>query len=101
MNRILCLFAFSGFLTHCATNSVVDCREDFVIARTALERAEQASANKFFPKRYSKAKTWYKKGADLFKKGNYRKAKKSFQISIQFLERLELYSLYKKQKEYE
>lgn len=101
MRRLLCLFAFSGFLTYCATSSVVDCREDFVIARTALERAKQASADKFFPKQYFQAKVLYKKGADLFKKGKYREAKNRFQTSIQLLEKLELYSLYKKQKEKE
>lgn len=89
------------FLTHCVSTNSVDLRKDLIIAHTALKRAKKASANKFFPKSYSKAIGFYKEAFQLFEASRSHEAKKLFQQSTEISEKIELHSLYKKKRNLE
>ena len=95
-------FLFLLFLTSCQTNSSIENYQlDFVIAKTALERAEKVSADKNFPKSYQSAKQFYNKARLLYEKKRFLEAKKYCEKSIKLSEKIELHSLYKKKREEE
>ena len=88
-------------LTHCVSTEHFNSEKDLIIADVALKRAKKASADKYFPKSYSQAKNLYKKALFLFQQERSHEAKKHFQKSIEISEQIELYSLYKKKKDFE
>ena len=89
------------FFIHCNTNQSLDSEKDLIIAHTALKRAKKASADKFFPKSYRRAQSFYKKAMILFQNDQSDSAKKYFQKSIEISEKIELHSLYKKKRDSE
>ena len=93
------VFLFLLFLTSCQTNSSIENYQlDFVIAKTALERAKKISADKNFPKSYQSARQFYDKAKLLYEKKRFLEAKKYCEKSIKLSEKLELHSLYKKKR---
>ena len=89
----------SLFLTHCISSPAPV--KDFTVAERALERAERAGAQKFYPESHLKAKRLYNKALAFYKQGKHPQAKNYFEKSILLSERAELKSLYRQKKELE
>lgn len=98
MKKITTLLLVAWFSAGCVST---DPYMEYALARSALARAQESSADKFFPKSYLKAKFLYKKGAIMYEKQNHEEARNSFEESIKLAERAEFKARIKKRKESE
>ena len=96
MKKYLCLLACLLGLIHCVST---DPHKDFVIARTALERAKKFQADKLYPKIYTRALRLYKKALSSYNQKDYGEAQTHFQEVIKWAEKAELKARLKQAKE--
>ena len=75
--------------------------KEYALAHAMILTARKSSADKLFPKTFSKALSSYKKAARLYKRQSYDKARSAFEEAIQFAEKADFKARLKLLKESE
>lgn len=96
MQKALYLLLLLGIFSSCVSNNKA--QVEYAIARSAWKAAKKASGDKWYPKAYSKALSFYKTGAKLYEKERYKEAQTAFESSIPLFEKIEYRARLKKQK---
>lgn len=91
---ILSIFLLS-LLVGCAVNPPV---QEYTLARTALNAAQNAGASKYAAGIWFKAEENYRQGENAFKKGQFEVARQYFLESQDYSERAENKARYDKRK---
>lgn len=98
MCKVLSFLPFLYILTACAS---VQPNQEYALAHLALSTAKKFEADKFSPKSYSKALSFYRKAVAFYKKQNYEEAENFFAKSINLAEKAELKARIRKLQESE
>lgn len=91
---LLSLFLVIG-LTGCSQNPPL---QEYTLAKTALDAAQNAGSSKYAPSLWFKAEENYREGESFFKNGYFEKAAMHFNQSIDFSEKAENKARYEKRK---
>ncbi len=89
------LILLVAFVVGCAVNPPV---QEYALARTALEAAKVAGAEKYSPSIWFKAEEAYRVGEAQFSKGKFEEARQHFADTLDLSERAENKARYDKRK---
>jgi hypothetical protein len=95
MKFILSVFPLVFLLASCAEKPPV---EEYTLARSAVDAAQNSSATKYAPGLWYKAEENYRQGETLFKKGSFDQAKEYFITAQDYAERAENKARYEKKR---